>query len=317
MTMAPTTLPSSSRDCLRSRATSSSPPPRRRVSEAEARARLAWARLSRQRAPVLAGRLPSSPDPDARARRARAIADAERGQPRAGRGAGRQDVRPGVGRGEVALGPDVEAGAAGEDRRGGAGVRRSAGEEQVGAGGLVVAELLGPGGDRRRGGLDPGGVDQLDGQAVAFAAGREVVAGRAGTGRDQGVLAAEQGVEQPALARVGGAGEHDAGEPLGAVAAAEPVGQGGDLGGGVGQFVGELGAAERDRRRPRRRSRGWPPGGPGRRAGGRGAARSARPGRRPVARARRRAGRGRRRRSRPARPRPASGRACPRGRRGA
>ena len=74
-------------------------------------------------------------------------------------------------------------------------------EEQVGPGGLGVAEGLGLGVDRVGGGLDAGGVDQLDDQAVAAAGGGQVVAGRAGDGGDDRLIGPDQGVEQPALAR--------------------------------------------------------------------------------------------------------------------
>ncbi len=60
VTTAPTTLPSSSIAWRRSIATSSSPPPMSRVSEADRSDPPARARLSRQRAAVLAGRSPSA-----------------------------------------------------------------------------------------------------------------------------------------------------------------------------------------------------------------------------------------------------------------
>ncbi len=66
-----------------------------------------------------------------------------------------------------------------------------------------------------------GRIHQLDGQPVAIAPRREVVAGRSGLRRDDRAVLAEQGVEQPALADVGRAEQHDARKCVGAVAIAE------------------------------------------------------------------------------------------------
>ena len=112
VTTAPTTLPSSSTACRRSRATSSSPPPSSRVSDAAWSAWLAWARLSRQRAPVpvvgvAVGRSRLQRGGDGGTKLAEA---------RAGLGAGRQGVGGEVRGGEVALVPDAEVSGSGLDR---------------------------------------------------------------------------------------------------------------------------------------------------------------------------------------------------------
>ena len=62
-------------------------------------------------------------------------------------------------------------------------------------------------------------------------------------GETRACSAAEQGVEQPALAGVGGAGEHDPGRRCGAVAARQPKASA-RVGADGGQFLGQLSAAE-------------------------------------------------------------------------
>ena len=111
--------------------------------------------------------------------------------------------------------------------------RRPAVEQQVGAVRPADAVLLGHGSNFIPSLLDPGGIDQLDGEPIAVAEAGHVVAGRAGPGRDDRPVAAEQRVEQPALAGVGRPDQHDAGMASGAVAVVEPTGQ-------VGQHRGPL-----------------------------------------------------------------------------
>ena len=159
-------------------ATSSSPPPRRRVSAADrgprwrgrgsrGSGRRCW-RGGRRRRLRAEGGGDGGAERGRGPRRSRRWSSRRRGL-RAG-GARSHLVQTRAGGGRAAVG-----------HRRAVGVGRTAVEQQVGAGGLVGAEGLGLGlRSRLRGRLDPRGVDQLDGQAVAVAEGREVVAGRPG-----------------------------------------------------------------------------------------------------------------------------------------
>ena len=246
MTTAPTTLPSSSRAWRRSMATSSSPPPRSeglgggrrgpgwRGRGSRGSGRRCW-RGGRRR---LAGR---------GGRRRWRARSASRPAPVAAL-VGSTSGGPVAAAARSPLVQTREAGAVGEDRRDVAGRRRPSGSRGAGrrAAAWSARRCLGPGLDRGRGRLDAGGVDQLDGQAVAVAAGPRGSRGSCpARGETRARSRPSRALNSRLLPAFGGPTRTTRGMPLGPVAAAEPVGQGGDLGGGLGQLAGQRGAAER------------------------------------------------------------------------
>ncbi len=116
-------------------------------------------------------------------------------------------------RGKVSLRPDQDAIASERSchlgRR--VGQRAAALEQEVGARRLAVAQILGADADRIDGLLEPRGINQLDGKAVAIAALRDVVAGGAGLRRDNRAIAPQKSVEEPALAGVRRPDQNDTG----------------------------------------------------------------------------------------------------------
>ena len=87
---------------------------------------------------------------------------------------------------------------------------RAAFEQQVSLGRLVGAKILGALGHGVGGLVEARGVDQHDGEPIAVAEFAEVVAGGARRAARQWLVAAEESVEEPALAGVWRSGEHDA-----------------------------------------------------------------------------------------------------------
>ena len=95
----------------------------------------------------------------------------------------------------------------------------------------------------RRGFL-AGGVDEFEGESVAFTCAREIVASGSGDWRDDRLVATEQGVEEPGFAGVWGADENDSGKAVDSLTGVEAIREREELPRTSRQALGEFEAAE-------------------------------------------------------------------------
>ena len=259
VTTVPTTLPSSSIASLRSKATSSSPPPSRRVRDAEPRAR--------RRADAVPAPRPCWPASPSASRRAQAgDGDAQLVEPHSGLRAGENAARlgpPRAGRGRTWSRPGY--------RRAGAGARRGC----QGFGGRAEQDEVGPAGliGRSVWAWARKGLGQFRFRPCRrvrrhppHSKRREVVAGRAGLGRDDRLVASTRALKSRLLPALGGPSARPGDRRPVAPVETRAVPRDSVR---RSQAPRPARSGPADRRRAHRRSRGSPRGGPPGRAAGR------------------------------------------------